>query len=273
MSRDIWNPERYRTYAAERARPFSELLARVDVDDPRHVVDLGCGPGERTADLAARWPGARVEGVDSSARMIAEARGAALGARVRFSIGDLAMWKPDGLVDVIFSHAALQWVPGHQSLLPRWVDALASGGRLAFGMPGNFDAPSHVILRELCAAPRWRDRLAATVRHDVVSTLTEYAGLLAGLGCEVDAWETTYLQILPGPDPVLEWMSGTALRPVFDALPDDTEREEFRAELAVRLRAAYPRRSCGTVFPFRRIFVVARRPSPPPNAEAKGSEW
>ncbi len=258
MSRDMWDPVRYRTYASERSRPFFELLARVDIEAPDYVVDLGCGPGERTADLAARWPGATVEGVDSSPQMIAEAERTA-GPRLRFSVGDLAEWTPTRPVDVIFSNAALQWVPGHQELLPRWVAALAPGGRLAFGVPGNFDAPSHVILRELCGAPRWRDRLAATIRHDVISTPEEYLARLTALGCRVDAWETTYLQVLPGSDPVLEWIKGTALRPVFDALPDEAERAEFLAEIAARLREAYPRRAYGTVFPFRRVFVVAGR--------------
>jgi trans-aconitate 2-methyltransferase len=281
MSRDIWSPGQYRAYASERARPFCELLARIDVDTPAYVVDLGCGPGERTADLAARWPYAVVEGIDSSEQMIAEARrktldrarphpGAGGGGRrarertedapaLRFTVGDLAEWAPHRPVDVIFSNAALQWVPGHQRLLPRWVEALAPGGRLAFSMPGNFDAPSHVILRELCGSPRWADRLVRTIRHDVVSAPADYLELLSGLGCEVDAWETTYLQVLPGPDPVLDWMKGTALRPVLDALSEPGEAEEFLAGLAARLREAYPRGAHGTVFPFRRLFVVARR--------------
>lgn len=258
MSRDIWNPTQYRSYAAERARPVFELLARIDVADPALVVDLGCGPGERTADLAARWPDAVVEGVDSSEQMIAEARRTGPGS-VRFSVGDLTEWVPVRPVDVIFSNAALQWVPGHERLLRGWVDALAPGGCLAFGMPGNFDAPSHVILRELCRSARWRDRLGGTVRHNIVKEPADYLGLLGEMGCEVDAWESTYLQLLPGDDPVLEWIKGTALRPVLDALPDPREREEFLAELVPLLRKAYPGGPFGTVFPFRRIFVIARK--------------
>jgi trans-aconitate 2-methyltransferase len=267
MSRDMWNPRQYRAYAAERARPFFELLDRIDVDTPAHVVDLGCGPGERTADLAARWPGAVIEGIDSSAQMIAEAtrearrrdRTGGDAPGLRFSVGDLAEWTPDRPVDVIFSNAALQWVPGHRLLLPRWVESLGPGGRLAFGMPGNFDAPSHAILRELCGSPCWRDRLGATIRHDAVAEPADYLEQLSGLGCDVDAWETTYLQVLPGADPVLEWMKGTALRPVVDALPTPGERAEFLTELAAGLREVYPRGPRGTVFPFRRIFVVAGR--------------
>ncbi|MGH7512456.1 MAG: trans-aconitate 2-methyltransferase [Gemmatimonadales bacterium] len=290
MSRDIWNPRQYRAYSSERARPFFELLARVDVEAPAYVVDLGCGPGERTADLATRWPGAVIEGVDSSGQMISEARhmlrqppgtdthtpahpnaedapGAAQGGGVlRFSVGDLAEWAPDRAVDVIFSNAALQWVPEHRRLLSRWVEALAPGGRLAFGMPGNFEGPSHVLLRELCESPRWGDRLGAVNRHNVVGDPADYFELLSDLGCDVDAWETTYLQVLHGLDPVLAWMKGTALRPALDVLTDEGEREEFLGELAVLLRQAYPPGRHGTVFPFRRVFVVARPKASPPRS-------
>ncbi|GLY84946.1 trans-aconitate 2-methyltransferase [Actinoallomurus iriomotensis] len=266
MSRDIWNPHQYRAYSSHRARPFYELLARVDVEEPAYVVDLGCGPGERTADLAARWPNAVIEGIDSSEQMIAEARRLPLdhspsgSGSLAFSVGDIDAWVPSRPVDVIFSNAAFQWVPGHQDLLARWVGALAPGGRLAFSMPGNFDQDSHRILRELCESPRWRDRLAGVNRHDVVSTPAEYFRLLSDLGCEVDAWETTYIQVLHGDDPVLEWMKGTALRPAFDVLKREDEREEFVAELSARLREAYPPGPHGTIFPFRRIFVVASAP-------------
>ena len=331
MSRDIWNPRQYRAYASYRARPFFELLSRVDVTAPAYVVDLGCGPGERTADLAARWPAALIEGIDSSPQMIAEARrtvrerlaprhtaadtkltdadadaaagadaGAAQVARaapsqssvgavghsgdtrdelkrlgdssdsgsgLRFSVGDLAAWVPERPVDVIFSNAALQWVPGHQRLLPGWVEALAPGGRLAFSMPGNFDGPSHRLLRELCLSMRWRDRLGEVNRHNIVDEPVDYFELLSDLGCDVDAWETTYLQVLQGTDPVLEWMKGTALRPALDALPEEGEREKFLAELTLLIREAYPPGPHGTLFPFRRIFVVAGRPGTAPSAQ------
>jgi trans-aconitate 2-methyltransferase len=248
------------------------LLARVDVEDPAYVVDLGCGPGERTADLAARWPNAVIEGIDSSEQMIAEARrlsldhlqpepgGETAAGSLAFSVGDIATWKPSRPVDVIFSNAAFQWVPGHQDMLARWVAALAPGGRLAFSMPGNFDQDSHRILRELCETPRWRNQLAKVNRHNVVSEPLEYFRRLSDLGCEVDAWETTYLQVLHGDDPVLEWMKGTALRPAFDVLSREEERGEFVAELAALLRKAYPPGPHGTIFPFRRIFVVASAP-------------
>ncbi|MFB9712014.1 trans-aconitate 2-methyltransferase [Streptosporangium nondiastaticum] len=255
MSRDMWDPVVYGRYAGERARPFFELVARVAAERPAYVVDAGCGDGELTAQLAARWPGADVHGFDSSPAMIAKA---APGERLTFSVGDVTRWRPERPVDVLVSNAVLQWVPGHRELLPAWVDALAPGGWLAFQVPGNFGSPSHTILRELYATDRWRDRLGDLARGVPVGDPVDYLELLTGLGCRVDAWETTYLHVLEGQDAVLRWVSGTALRPALDRL-DPRETEEFLADCGARLGEAYPRGPYGTVFPFRRIFVVARR--------------
>ncbi|MFC0036762.1 trans-aconitate 2-methyltransferase [Actinomadura rayongensis] len=255
----VWDPARYGAYSAERGRPFADLLARVPLDAPRRVADLGCGSGELTATLADRWPDADIEALDSSPEMIDAARPHA-SARVRFAVGDVRTWRPAQPPDLIVSNAVLQWVPEHTELLPRWIDALAPGGRLAFQVPGNFDAPSHVLLRELCDEPRWRDRLAGTVRRDPVLDPDGYLDLLARHGCAVDAWETTYTQVLTGDDPVLRWMEGTALRPVLTAL--GPEAPAFLDVLAERLRTAYPAAPYGTVFPFRRVFVVAGRAGP-----------
>jgi trans-aconitate 2-methyltransferase len=159
---------------------------------------------------------------------------------------------------VIVSNALLQWVPGHRDLLPEWAAALAPGGWLAFQVPGNSDQPSHVIMRELAASPRWRAALDGVELNRQALDPAEYVDLLGRAGCAVDAWETTYLHILPGEDPVLEWYKGTGLRPVLTALDPD-QAAEFLAEYGPRIRAAYPRQPYGTVLPFRRVFVVARR--------------
>lgn len=259
MSRDMWDPEQYGRYGDERARAFFELIARIRADRPGFVVDLGCGPGDLTAYLARRWPQARIDGIDSSAAMIARARRHEIPSRLEFAVADLRAWRPARPPDVIVANAVLHWVPGHHEELPaRLVAALAPGGWLAFQVPGNFAAPSHTILRELCGHPRWRDRLGGTLRHDTVVEPAAYLTRLAELGCVPDVWETTYLHVLPGDDPVLEWVKGSALRPVLDAL-DRAGREDFLAEYGARLRAAYPRRPYGTVLPFRRIFAVARK--------------
>ncbi|MCW2845964.1 MAG: Trans-aconitate 2-methyltransferase [Nocardioides sp.] len=251
-----WDPDRYLTYADERGRPFVELLARVGAQDPRAVVDLGCGPGNLTSLLASRWPDARVSGLDSSPEMVARARGSH--ERITFEVADLREWAATAEpVDVLISNATLQWVPGHLELLPALLDRIRPGGWLAFQVPGNFDEPSHTARRELAEeapyAEHTRD-LATPASHDP----QVYLDALAGLGCTVDAWETTYLHVLTGEDPVFTWVSGTGARPTLQALPDGL-REEFEAELRARLRAAYPRTPAGVVLPFRRIFVVAHR--------------
>jgi trans-aconitate 2-methyltransferase len=260
---DPWDPAQYWVFADERSRPFFELVGRIRAETPARVVDLGCGNGELTATLARRWPKAAIEGIDSSAEMINVARKPAAGhpGGLGFAVGNLTDWAPDAPVDVIVSNAALHWVPEHRELLPRWVRALAPGGWLAFQVPGNSDAPSHTLLRELCRSPRWQDRLTFLPRGHPVGDPAEYFGLLAGQGCRVDAWETTYLHVLQGENAVLEWVKGTALRPVIAALGGDgsAETAEFLADYAALLRTAYPPGPDGTVFPFRRIFVVARR--------------
>jgi trans-aconitate 2-methyltransferase len=244
-----WNPAAYLAFADHRARPFHDLLARIGTAAPRRVVDLGCGPGNLTALLPARWPGAAVEALDSSAEMVEAARGRGIDARR----ADVADWAPEPDTDVVISNAVLQWVPSHTELLPRWVAALPPGAELAVQVPGNFGAPSHVLVREVGA-----ERGLPLGGAEAVAEPAEYAALLAATGAEVDVWETTYQHRLTGPDPVLEWIGSTALRPVRDALDDDAYAA-FRAELAPRLRAAYPAQPDGTTwFPFRRIFAVAR---------------
>ncbi|WP_030105569.1 trans-aconitate 2-methyltransferase [Actinoalloteichus caeruleus] len=258
MQNPQWDPATYLTFAEERGRPFHDLLARVRTTAPRRVVDLGCGPGNLTADLPRRWPTATVEALDSSPEMVEEARALGLAAE----LGDVREWHPSPDTDVVVANALLQWVPEHRELLRRWTRELPAGATIAFQVPGNQGSPAHVSARQVATTTRWRERLgdALVARADVVSTPAEYGDLLAAAGCAVDAWETTYLQRLTGEDPVLEWLSGTGLRPVRTQL-DDAGWREFREDLAPLLREAYPRRADGTTwFPFRRIFVVATTP-------------
>jgi trans-aconitate 2-methyltransferase len=249
-----WDPDRYLTYADERGRPFLDLIARIDADSPRRVVDLGCGPGNLTRLLAQRWPDADVLGLDSSPEMIARAQAPG----VRFEVGDLRKWVSDGQeqVDVLVSNATLQWVPDHLELLPALVERVSPGGWLAFQVPGNLDEPSHTIRRDLAAEERYAAHTAGVAVPDSHDPAT-YLEALAAAGCTVDAWETTYLHLLTGDDPVFTWVSGTGARPTLEALPSGL-REDFEEEFRARLRAAYPRHEYGVVLPFRRVFVVAR---------------
>jgi trans-aconitate 2-methyltransferase len=256
-----WDPSQYLRFADQRSRPFFDLTGRIAAEAPGYVVDLGCGPGQLTASLADRWPGAEVLGIDSSADMISAAMqlvAKADSAKLSFRVEDVTDWQPDRPVDVIVSNAVLQWVPEHFDLLPGWASALADGGWLAFQMPGNFDQPSHAVLRDLAGSPQWRDRLSGVQLNRQAGDPEQYLDLLAKAGLTVDAWETTYLHVLTGPDPVTQWYKGTGLRPVLTAL-ETAEAEEFVRQYGERVRVAYPATPYGTVLPFRRVFVVAHR--------------
>ncbi|MFI5620706.1 trans-aconitate 2-methyltransferase [Streptomyces sp. NPDC051567] len=272
-----WDPQQYLRHAGHRARPFLDLLARIP-ELPAHpptpsgatpgprVADLGCGPGNVTALLADRWPQARITGYDLSPEMLDRATEGYAGptsggGSLDFRPGDLTDWLPEEPYDLIVSNAALQWVPGHPGSFAAWTNGLRPGGTFAFQVPGNHSAPSHALLADLCETPRWRTRLAGHgTRYVHLLRPAEYFDRLTELGCAVDVWETTYYQLLQGPDPVLDWVKGTALRPVLTALGDDQDAvDAFLAEYRDRLRTAYPAGPHGTVFPFRRIFAIARR--------------
>lgn len=256
MTSPTWDPAQYARFAAPRSRPFHDLLAQVGAQRPATVVDVGCGPGTLTVDLARRWPDARVRGFDSSAEMIARAP---TGAGVEFTVAPAEEFDATG-VDVVVSNAVLQWVPGHRDLLRRWASQLAPGSWLAFQVPSNFDAPSHVLMRELAGSPPWRHRLAGVLRGTgSVASPAEYLDLLAGAGLLAEVWQSEYQHVLAGPDPVLEWVRGTGLRPVLQALDADGSAQ-FEREYAALLREAYPERDYGTPFPFRRTFAVATVP-------------
>ncbi|MGH3367832.1 MAG: methyltransferase domain-containing protein [Nocardioidaceae bacterium] len=256
-----WDPTTYLAFGDERARPFFDLVARIGAEAPERVVDLGCGPGTLTATLRERWPSSEVRGVDASAEMVAAAERLA-DERLSFEVADLCEFRPRVPVDVLVSNATLHWVP-HQGaalepFLASLLRSLAPGGWLAFQVPGNFGAPVHTLLRALASDPRFADHTTGLTWPGSAEP-DEYLAALLGLGCRVQVWETTYLHVLGGPDPVLRWISGAGARPVLQALPD-LPRAEFEAEYAEALREAYPARPFGTVLPFRRIFAVAQTP-------------
>lgn len=252
-----WDPNTYARFAAPRLRPALDLLARIGAEAPAAVADLGCGTGTVTRLLARRWPRARVIGVDSSAEMLGEA--GADTARLAWVRADIAAWEPDRPLEVVFSNAALHWLDDHGALFPRLMGMLAPGGWLAVQMPRNHRAPSHTEMVAAAGSGPWAAALAPLLRPDPVADPAFYYDLLAPLAAELDIWETEYLQVLEGDDPVVEWTRGTALKPLLDAL-DGPARDGFLADYTTRIRAAYPRRRDGrTLFPFRRLFLLARR--------------
>jgi trans-aconitate 2-methyltransferase len=252
-----WDPEQYGRYADERSRPYGDLVGRIGARRPRRVVDLGCGSGELTASLRRVWPTAEIVGVDSSPAMIERARMIKGVDDLRFLERDLRDWRPAPGTDVMISNAALQWIPGHRGLVVELADRLADDGWLAFQVPGNFAEPSHVLLHDLAGDEPYA-AYTADLHRPSSAEPADYLADLTAAGCVVDAWETTYLHVLTGEDPVFTWVAATGARPVLAALPDDL-REDFETAYKARLRDAYPEQPYGTVLPFRRIFVVAHK--------------
>lgn len=266
MDETTWDPMQYARFGDERGRPFADLLARVGAESPELVVDLGCGNGPLTLSLSRRWPRARIVGVDHSPQMLAAARELDTEGRVEWVEADLSSWRPDSLdgrPDVVVTNATLQWVPRHRDLIDRVIEGLAPAGWFAMQVPDNLDAPSHALMREVAAAHSRAADLTPAVTRLQVEAPEAYLQQLAGLECDVDVWSTTYLHVLdPGgavADPVLEWVSGTGLRPVLAVLTEPGEREEFLSVYRERLREAYSRTPAGVVLPFRRTFAVAHK--------------
>ena len=252
-----WDPGQYLRFGGHRLRPALELFQRVEHDAVRIAVDMGCGTGDIARAMAARWPEAEVRGHDLSEAMLAAA--VAPEARVAWSKADLRDWQPDRPVDVLYANAVYQWADDHQTLFPRLLGALAPGGVFAAQMPMSWSEPSHKGLRDILGEHGFGTReLRARLARKWVAEADWYYGLFRPLVSELDIWETRYIQVLEGEDPVLEWVKGTGLRPVLEALEGE-EKERFLAAYAARLRDLYPRRESGeTLFPFPRLFITAR---------------
>ena len=253
----MWDSRQYLKYSEERSRPFFDLLARVRKEQAALIADLGCGPGNLTHTLTDRWPSARVIGVDNSAEMLEQARPKAIPGRLDFVRAHIASWSPEKPLDLIVSNAALQWVDDHEILLARFAKMLAPGGVLAVQMPSLLGNPAHLAIEETQADPRWSETLHGVGLHqESVLPLAWYVEQLHDLGFQVDAWQTSYIHVLTGENPVLEWYKGTALRPLLGRLAPRAE-EEFLHALDNRFKAAFPARSGVTLLPFPRLFFVA----------------
>ena len=254
-----WNPAQYLQFAEERSRPCRDLAERVKIASPRTIIDLGCGPGNSTAVLAARWPDASITGLDSSAEMIAAARERYPGRN--WTVGDIGGWARDERprFDLVFSNASLQWVRDHDTIFRRLFVRVRPGGALAVQIPSNWNSPAHQEMRELAASPKWSPHMTPT---HVADWRTEdpahYYDLLAPLAVRLDLWDTEYLHVMDSVQGIVEWYRGTGLRPFLEALPNDEDRAAFTAEYGERIRPHYELRANGKVlFPFRRTFLVA----------------
>lgn len=253
-----WDPAQYGKFAPERMRPVEDIIKRIPLDAPSTIYDLGCGDGRVARQLMKRWPDAVLTGVDSSPDMLDAARN--LLPHGNWVAADLATWSSDTPADLLFAGASLHWIDDHQTLFPRLMGLLAPGGILAVQMPRNFGEASHTCMREAAEAGPWKAKLAAVDRRlSPVAEPADYYAILAPHAAHLDIWEIDYLHALEGDDPVVEWTMGTGLRPYLGAL-DETAREAYLADYTARIAKAYPRRDDGvTLFPFRRLFIVAMR--------------
>lgn len=250
-----WDPARYLAFEGERLRPALDLLARVPLEAPAEVVDLGCGSGHITALLKARWPSARVTGVDASREMLDQA--ARTSPDLAWAQADLAAWAPERPLDLIYANASLHWLDLHDALFPRLLGFLRPGGCLAVQMPRNHDRPSHQAAFAVAETGPWGPRLAPLLRRRPVAEPEAYLAWLGPLSARLEIWETDDLHRLEGPDPVAAWTRGSLLVPLLDAL-EEAEQEAFLEAYRARLRAAYPGDGEGrTPFRFRRLFIVA----------------
>lgn len=255
-----WNPALYRRFEDERTRPAQELLVRVPHHAPRHVVDLGCGPGNSTELLVQRYPQAQVTGIDNSQAMIESARERL--PQVAFALGDIARWEPapGAAPDLIYANASLQWVGGHEQLIPRLFASLAPGGVLAIQMPDNRQEPTHRLMREVAADSRWSSAIGDpdAVRTELLG-IGGYYDLLAPLAAQIDVWHTVYQHVMPSAAAIVEWVRATGLKPFIDPL-DEPQRSAFLAEYEQRVESAYAVRADGRrLLAFPRLFIVAQR--------------
>jgi trans-aconitate 2-methyltransferase len=252
-----WNAAAYLRFGDERTRPCRDLAARVEVAAPGRVIDLGCGPGNSTAVLRERWPAAEITGMDSSAEMLAKAR---VDGAAHWVQSDIARWAEEEgeRFEVVFSNAALQWVPDHATLFPKLIRRIASGGALAAQLPAYSEQPGQRMIREVARSPKWRARFTKEPVDWRTESVAFYYDALAPLAARLDLWETEYLHVVDGTQAVVEWYRATGLRPFLSALPAEKDRAEFLAEYHDALEPHYrPQKDGRLLFPFRRLFLVA----------------
>jgi trans-aconitate 2-methyltransferase len=250
-----WDPKQYLQFIQQRTQPCIDLVSRIDTTNVLRAVDLGCGPGNSTEVLAKKFPAAKIVGIDNSPDMLAQA--AKDYPQFTFKPGDAQTWTSDQPADVILANAVFQWIPNHEQVFPHLLKQLRPGGALAIQMPRNFDSPTHLALREISSRPQWNEKIPQREFHYVHSP-DFYFDLLAPICARIDIWETRYVHVMPDHDAIIEWYKGTGMRPYLDPLTPD-ERKNFIAELREKLLAAYPlQKNDQVLFPFRRIFFIAR---------------
>lgn len=253
-----WDPNKYLRFGDERTRPAFELAGRVAVESPATVIDLGCGPGNSTQVVRRRWPAARVCGLDSSPEMIAAAHKAY--PDQEWMAGRIEEWAASEPYDVVFSNAALHWIPNHTALTQHLFAQVAAGGAFAFQIPSGAESPFRTAIQDVSEDAAWTDRMDAARNALTMEPPEVYYDALATQARALDIWETIYQHVMESPAAIVEWISSTSLRPFLNALASDQERQRFVALVTERVTKSYPTRTNGRVlFPFQRMFVIAYR--------------
>jgi len=255
-----WDPKLYLKFSGERARPATDLIAQIELDDPKQIIDLGCGTGNSTEQVHARWPNAAITGLDNSQEMLAQAR--ANHPDWNWIQSGVEQWNPNTKFDMVFSNACLHWVADHGKAFPRLLGFVASGGALAVQMPNSFHTPAHTLMKDVSqeAGHPWSGKLPPASENYSVKTVDFYYNMLRKLAVRLNIWETEYLQIMDGPRAVLDWVRSTAMRPYLERLPDDAQRRQFEQRCLERFEQAYAANDQGkTLFPYRRMFIIAYR--------------
>jgi trans-aconitate 2-methyltransferase len=251
-----WDAKLYLKFAGERTQPAVDLISRISLAEPSRIIDLGCGPGNSTAILRQRWPSAEIVGLDNSREMIATASQAH--PDWTWVEGDIAAWTTSVPFDVVFSNAALHWVPNHAELMPRLLKQVRPQGVLAVQMPAHFLSPVHELMIEVAMNPAWQDSMKDAMHAIKVERPAFYYDILSPLTSKLDLWETEYIHVMSSPAAILEWIRGTGLRPFLEALPSEGQRRRFEDLYLAGLASAYPAQRDGRVlFPFRRLFILA----------------
>jgi trans-aconitate 2-methyltransferase len=252
-----WNPSLYLKFQAERTQPSIDLVNRIQITEPLDIIDLGCGPGNSTEILFRRWPGARVAGLDSSEKMIEKARQDYPG--YEWIKADAATYKPAINYDLIFSNAALQWIPDHCKLVPRIFNWIKPGGLLAVQVPANNESPLHLALLKVSKSSNWSKYTSSCDSLIVYHPADFYYGIISSLAESIDIWETIYYHVLDSHKALIEWYRSTGMRTYLEKLPDDTSRNDFENEVLQEAQAYYPlQANKKVIYPFRRLFFIAK---------------
>ena len=255
-----WDPQQYLQFGYERTQPSIDLVARIPLEDPKTIIDIGCGPGNSTQILRKRWPNASIVGLDKSEKMIERAR--TDHPDQQWMLGDASMLGTEQTYDIVFSNAAIHWIPDHHILIPRLFQLVSQHGALAVQVPANYESPLYRIILNVAQSSKWSAFTAGCDKLITYHNAEYYYNQLVSLTLDIALWETTYYHILKSHQDLIAWYKSTAMKPFLESLPLDENREEFEWTVLTACKAHYPRQGDGRIlYPFKRLFFTARKPA------------